>query len=150
MKAQMLLVTALTGLILGGCASGQYTQTTRDRTARIDTVHALKIADIVSMSKSGVSDSLIIAMMDATDSWYRLKPQEVIDLKNAGLSDRVIAAMLQAPPEPAKPAERVVRYYYVPDPWWGWGTYSVWPAPRMRVGIGFHAHRFPMRHGRFR
>lgn len=149
MKLQMLFAIALTGSTIVGCASEQYTHTTRDRGARIDTLHALKIADIVSLSKSGVSDSLIIAMMDATDSWYRLTPQEVIDLKNAGVSERVIAAMLQTPPEPPKPPQKsVVRYYYV-DPWWGY--YSYWPTPRFRAGIGLHPHgAFPPRHGRFR
>ena len=46
----------------------------------------MKIDDVIALSKAGVSDSLIIGMMDATDSWFQLKTQDVIDLRNAGVS----------------------------------------------------------------
>ena len=41
--------------------------------------------DVINLSKAGVSDSLIMNMMDATDTWFQLKPQEVIDLRNAAV-----------------------------------------------------------------
>jgi hypothetical protein len=41
--------------------------------------------DVINLSKAGMSDSRIMNMMDATDTWFQLKPQEVIDLRNAAV-----------------------------------------------------------------
>jgi len=43
----------------------------------------MKQQDVIALSKAGVSDSLIVATMDATDSWFQLRAQDVLDLRGA-------------------------------------------------------------------
>jgi hypothetical protein len=64
----------LAALSFAGCASEQYTQHSRYHTMPQDTVKRMTKEDVINLSKSGVSDSLIISMMDATDTWFQLKP----------------------------------------------------------------------------
>jgi len=52
----------------------------------------MKQQDVIALSKAGVSDSLIVATMDATDSWFQLRAQDVLDLRGAGVSEKVISA----------------------------------------------------------
>ena len=88
----------ITGLGIAGCASEPYTQRDRGQSARLDTTRMMKHQDIISLTKAGVSDSLIIGMMDATNTWFTLTTQDVLNLKNAGVSEKVIDAMM-TPPE---------------------------------------------------
>jgi hypothetical protein len=62
-----------------GCAAEQYAQTGKGRSMKVDTLRAMKMDDVIALSKAGLSDSLIIGMMDATDTWFQLKTQDVID-----------------------------------------------------------------------
>jgi hypothetical protein len=137
-------------LSFAGCASEQYAQHSRYHTMPQDTVKKMTKEDIVNLSKSGVGDSLIIGMMDATDTWFQLKPQDVIDLKNAGVSETVIHAMMEQPQQASGQSDRpkVVRYYmYSPYYWYdGWGPYWYYPGVSVRIGGGFHGFH----HGRFR
>jgi len=114
-------------LSLFGCASERYTQNDRDHSMRRDTLRRMTQQDVINLSKAGVSDSLIVDMMDATDTWFQLKPQEVIDLRNAGVSEKVISAA------------------YPPYFWYG-GFYPDWYYPRFSLRMGFHGFY----HRRFR
>jgi hypothetical protein len=67
------------------CASERYTQNNRDHSIRRDTLRRMNQQDVINLSKAGMSDSRIMNMMDATDTWFQLKPQEVIDLRNAAV-----------------------------------------------------------------
>jgi hypothetical protein len=149
-------VAALLTISLGllGCASERYTQTTvKERVKRVDTLRVMKMQDVIGLSKAGVSDSLIIAMMDATDSWFKLSTQDVVDLKNAGVSEKVIAAMMQQPSEPADQTSKsdAVRYYVYPPYFWYGGYDPFWyrPSFSVRLGFGFR-HPGYFHHGRFR
>jgi hypothetical protein len=129
---------------LFGCASERYTQNDRDHSMRRDTLRRMSQQDVINLSKAGVSDSLIMSMMDATDTWFQLKPQEVIDLRNAGVSEKVISAMMQQPDEPSS-SPGVVRYYAYPPYFWYDGFYPDWYYPQFSVGLrfhGFHHRRF--------
>ena len=117
---------------------------------KVDTLRMMKIQDVIALSKAGVSDSLIIGMMDATNSWFQLKAQDVIDLRNAGVSEKVVAAMMQPPPQPPNKTgdANAVQYYTYPPFLWYDGFYPYWYYPTYSVRLGYH----PMyiRHGRFR
>ena len=133
----------LMALGLAGCTSGGYTQIAKDHSMRRDTLRRMSQQDVINLSKAGVSDSLIIVMMDATNTWFQLKTQDVIDLKNAGVSEKVIAAMMQQPNPPANQSgsSSTVRYYVYPPYYWYDGYYPSWyyPGISVRAGVrGFH------------
>jgi hypothetical protein len=96
---------------------------------KVDSLRLMKMDDVIALSKAGVSDSLIIGMMDATDSWFHLKTQDVLDLRNAGVSEKVIAAMMQPPPQPSGKTSDSNGVHY-PGYSFRWGFHS-----------GFHHYR---------
>jgi hypothetical protein len=144
MKYTAIAAIILAGsLLLGGCTAERYSRYYRDRSPKPDTLAMLKTQDVISMSKAGVSDSLIITMLEVSHSWFQLKPQDVIDLKNSGVSDRVIDAMLyssQAMNERGA-GSGDGAYAYPPD-YWYWGYYPYWYYPywyypSFYLGYGF-------------
>jgi len=137
-----------------GCAGEQYSQTHKEHYAKIDTLRMIKMDDIIALSKAGVSDSLIIGMMDATDSWFLLKTKDVLDLRNAGVSERVISAMMQPPPQPSNKASNsnTSQYYVYPPYFWYDGFYyPYWYYPSFSMRFGYHMyHPMIIHHRRFR
>jgi hypothetical protein len=127
----------LLGLV--GCAAGGYTQYGMRHRERIDSLRVMTQQDVITLSKAGVSDSLIIAMMDATHTWFQLNAQDVINLKDAGVSENVIGAMLAEPPQPPEPS----RYYDHPYPPYYWydGFYPFWYYPAFSAGFGYYPYR---------
>ena len=139
-------------LVVAGCTSERYAYHSRGRASKPDTLSAMKQQDVITMSKAGVSDSLIITMLDASDSWFRLKPQDVVDLKNAGVSDKLINAMIESGYEADKSGETGYRYYtsyyWYPGyyPYWYYPSfyfgYRYYPSVYMRGGVGPHRSYF--------
>ncbi|MCX6138278.1 MAG: hypothetical protein NTV54_12365 [Ignavibacteriales bacterium] len=124
MKSTMfVVVVAIAAFSFAGCASGQYTQKHGTRVVRIDTLRAMTTQDVLALSKAGVSDSLVVSMLDASDSWFQLKPREVVELKNAGISEKVIAAMLSTREEQSQSTESGSVSYYT---YWDGGFYPFW------------------------
>jgi hypothetical protein len=139
----LLLAFVLASIGFAGCSAEQYSQTGKGHLMKVDTLRMMKVDDIVALSKAGVSDSLIIGMMDATDTWFRLKAQDVIDLRNAGVSEKVIVAMMQPPPPPASKTGdgNMARYYYYPSYFWYDGFYyPYWYYPRVSIGFGYRSY----------
>ena len=134
----------------GGCAAEQYSQNRRDHSMKVDSLRLMKMDDVIALSKAGVSDSLIIGMMDATDSWFHLKTQDVLDLRNAGVSEKVIAAMMQPPPQPSGKTSdsNGVHYYAYPSLFWYDGFYPYWSYPGYSFRWGFHSGFHHYRHFR--
>jgi hypothetical protein len=132
-----------------GCTSERYTQNTKDHVMQRDTLRRMSEQDVINLSKAGMSDSLVIGMMDATDTWFQLKAQDVIDLKNAGVSEKVITAMMQQPTPSTSQASTspAARYYVYPPYYWydGYFSYGYYPRVAVRIG-GFHTFH----HRRFR
>ena len=143
-------------LIAAGCTPERYAQYDRRQPSAQDTLAMMKKQDVISMSKAGVSDSLIITMMDVSNSWFQLKPQDVIDLKNAGVSDRVIDAMIETNSPSSEInsstiASREYGYSYPPYYWYG-GYYPYWYYPSFSFGyyyrpvynrhVGFYGHSY--------
>lgn len=52
------------------------------------------IRDLVTLEAAGVSDDILIALMESDGSIFKLTAQDVLDLRRQGLSERVILAML--------------------------------------------------------
>jgi hypothetical protein len=55
---------------------------------------AVTIEDVVALSKAGVADAVLVAVIDADRTVFTLTPQQVIDLRNSGVSDAVLVKML--------------------------------------------------------
>jgi hypothetical protein len=72
---------------------------------------AITVQDVVSMSRAGVSDEVIIALIEQDPTVFSVKPAQVIELKRDGVSERVVLALLRSgrqpdspPPSPTAPA----------------------------------------------
>jgi hypothetical protein len=87
------------------------------------------IRDLVSLRAAGLSDDILIALIESDDSVFRLTADQVIDLRRQGLSERVILAMLATPrklvqppvapherPDPAVFAPERTRHERLPEP----------------------------------
>jgi hypothetical protein len=142
------------GLGFAGCAAEQYSQTHRGYSMKVDTLRAMKIDDVIALSKAGVSDSLIIGMMDATDSWFQLKTQDVLDLRSAGVSEKVVVAMMQPPSQSSNKSSdsSTSRYYIYPpyywyDGFWYGGNTPYWYGPSASVRLGYRSHYPGFHHG---
>ena len=103
------------------------------------------LADIKAMTKTGVSDEVIVSQIDQSRAVYQLDANAIIDLKNAGVSEKVITCMInsgtaatvtvvsQSPPPP--PRETIVvgpgpDYVWVGGEWiWSRGGW-VWLGGR--------------------
>ncbi len=62
---------------------------------KIDRGEQLSTDDVKKMTKAGISDDVIISLIDATKSVFYLSSADIIDLKKAGVSQRVINHMIQ-------------------------------------------------------
>lgn len=86
---------------------------------------AVSLRDLIDLSKQGISDDILIALVEAEKSVFHLGAADVKSLKGQGLSDRLIIHLLQTPslrPAPEmtlhvvgqRPAERPA--YREPEP----------------------------------
>jgi len=86
---------------------------------------AVTINDVISMTRAGVDDELIVNHVRARGTASPLETSDLIHLQQQGVSKRVIAAMQSPPPrppvvvrQPAAPPVVVQEYHYGP-PLWG-------------------------------
>lgn len=67
---------------------------------------AVTMDEIVALSRAGVSDTVLLALIDRDKSVFAIEPEQIVALKQAGISDAVVLAMLksgsQDPPAPAE------------------------------------------------
>lgn len=57
---------------------------------------AITIDQIVSLAKSGVTDTVILALIDRDRTVFAIEPEQILALQRDGLSERVILAMLKS------------------------------------------------------
>src|SRR5258708_23926896 len=57
---------------------------------------AVTIDQIVALAKSGVTDTVILALIDRDRSVFAIEPEQIIALQRDGLSEAVILAMLKS------------------------------------------------------
>ena len=76
------------------------------------TASAVTIPQVVALSKAGVSDEVVLALIERDKTIFAIDPDQVMALKRDGLSEAVVLAMLRSgrqepPPPPAAAAEAV-------------------------------------------
>lgn len=120
---------------------------------------AVSDADLVQMTRAGLSEDIIISTMRSRGARVDLSPQSLIALRQQGVSDRVVMAAQQmsagtgyvpggppigpgptvvseVPPPPAvivAPAYRPYPYWYYPRPY----HYGYYHHPHTVVRVGF-------------
>jgi hypothetical protein len=60
------------------------------------TAYAVTIDEIVGLSRAGVTDAVILALIDRDKTIFAMQPGEILDLQRQGVSERVILAMLSS------------------------------------------------------
>jgi hypothetical protein len=63
--------------------------------------YAVTIRDLVELSKEGVSDAVLIALIETDGSRFKMSPDDIRSVRSQGLSDAVIVAMLRTRPAAA-------------------------------------------------
>jgi hypothetical protein len=76
---------------------------------------AVSIGDLVQLSRAGLSDDVLVALIETDGTIFSLDASRLIELKRAGLSDRVLMAMLKNGRETA-PAGRTEAPAEAPPP----------------------------------
>ena len=76
---------------------------------------AVTLRDLVDLSKSGLSDEILIALVEAERSVFHLDAADVRELKRQGISDRLLLHLLQTPAI-REEAARAAAPAYAPDP----------------------------------
>ncbi len=147
---RMSIVVLVCAALIAGCVPQHYTQHSRQRIARGDSLSAMKKQDVIALTTAGVGDSVIITMMNVSGSYFHLTTQDVIDLTNAGVSDKVINAMLAAD-ESVDYAESsgdyYPRYYGYAYPYWDpWYYPSLYAGFSWRYYHPLYVHRFVRPH----
>ena len=70
---------------------------------------AVTIRDLIELSKAGLGDQVLIALIEVDRRVYALDPTTLRQLKDAGVSEAVIVALIRSgrtpPPEPAPVAQ---------------------------------------------
>ena len=134
MKKLVVAVLLFAGAAIAtGCGPSYYAHYHRARMAQPDSTQMLSAEDIIRMSDAGISDSVIVQMLDASGESFQLRPRDVIALSDSGVSEYVISAMMQPKSSPQGNGEYTdyggsyYPYYYY-NPYWGWGYpyYSPW------------------------
>ncbi len=99
---------------------------------------ALTNSDVIKMTKSGLAESTILAVIQASPSNFDVSPDALIAMKNAGVSQSLIAAVVTAgtnkPGSPAAtPAPATTATNGTPAPAATPGS-QVWPPPAGQAG----------------
>lgn len=68
---------------------------------------AVSVDDLVHLKANGLSDDILVALIETDGSVFRLTPEDIVTLYRRGLGERVILAMIQTgrrAPEASAPA----------------------------------------------
>lgn len=87
---RLLIVAAFLGVLVGPAVSRAY---------------AINLRDLIALSKEGVSDAVLVAIIETDGSRFTLGPNDVRQLRSEGVSDAVIIAMLMSARSPVRPAD---------------------------------------------
>jgi hypothetical protein len=82
----VVLTLAVLGMLVGPAVSRAY---------------AVSIRDLVELSKEGVSDAVLIALIETDGSRFKMSPDDIRSVRAQGLSDAVIVAMIRTRPASA-------------------------------------------------
>jgi len=57
---------------------------------------AITLDEVVALSKSGVSEPVILALIDRDQTLFTLSPAQIVKLQRAGLSDTILLALIKS------------------------------------------------------
>jgi hypothetical protein len=57
---------------------------------------AITVDQVVALARSGVTDTVILALIDRDRTVFAIEPEQILTLQRDGLSERVILAMLKS------------------------------------------------------
>jgi hypothetical protein len=57
---------------------------------------AITVDQIISLARSGVTDTVILALIDRDRTVFAIEPEQILSLQRDGLSEKVILAMLKS------------------------------------------------------
>lgn len=69
------------------------------------TASAVSIQEIVALSNSGVSDEVILTLIERDNTIFTIEPEQLVALKRQGVSQAVVLAMLRSGRQPAAPTQ---------------------------------------------
>ena len=75
----------------------------------VGTASALSLLDLVKLKTAGISDDVLVAVIEADRTVFQLTPDDIVMLRKQGFSDKVIIALLQTITK-GQPAPQVVPY----------------------------------------
>ena len=75
------------------------------------TAAAVTVDQIVALSKAGISEAVILALLDRDGTILSIEPDQIVALKREGLSDTLIIAMLKNGREEGEAAAREVSAF---------------------------------------
>ncbi len=109
------------GALTGAAIDNAEQRATERAVAHQEAANAMTVADVISMSQSGVSEQTIIASIRSSSSGFQLAAADVVHLHESGVSDKVIQAMMDKRPAVIRAGRPVyVReapvYIYEPCP----------------------------------
>jgi hypothetical protein len=81
----------------------------------ISRAEAITLREIVELTRAGLSDDVLLALIEVDQRVFEIDPDTLKALKDAGVSTRVIVAIVKSGRTPAPPAEPVVDIV-PPDP----------------------------------
>ena len=121
-------ILPLVALLLTGCATRSYPEAPPPGPT---------LAEIQTMVKANVSDSVIVSQIKNSSTRYHLTTDQIIALKKAGVSDKILNALINTASKPrARSATTTSTYVYPaypsypvyvnPWPWWGWEGGFYW------------------------
>jgi hypothetical protein len=72
---------------------------------------AVTVDQVVALSKAGVSENVILALIDRDQTVLTIEPEQIIELKRQGLSDALVTAMLKSGRAEGDDAARATSTY---------------------------------------
>jgi hypothetical protein len=118
----------VTGAAVGSTVDASNARKQATAIAAQQQAQAATVNDVVTMSKSGVNEELILNHIRSHGVQHPVQAGELVAMQQEGVSPRVIAAMQTAGvPSPYGPPP-VGPYYYPPPPYWAYPGpgYGVW------------------------
>jgi hypothetical protein len=91
---------------------------------------AITVDQIVALQKSGVTETVILALIDRDRTVFAIEPEQIVSLQREGLSEKVILAMLRSGREEGEQAARADSAY---NAWW---IASALPTEPLSVSVG--------------
>src|SRR6476659_5757148 len=60
------------------------------------TASAVTVDEIVGLARAGVTDAIILALIDRDKTLFAIEPEQIVKLQKDGVSEAVILAMLKS------------------------------------------------------